>query len=101
MVSGPHIPMDSFLETDIMLAQTTDGFREVLQIKDDTNIFDTLGDASCLETVLTSQPPVLDAPVANPALHTEDAGYEIQPGQELHPVKEILSELMGVSVSYY
>ena len=61
-----------FLETDIMLVQTTDGFREVLQIKDDINIFDTLGDASCLETAWTSQPPVLDAPVANPTLCAED-----------------------------
>ena len=39
-----------------MLVQTIGGFRDVLQIKDDTNVFDTLGDASCLESIWTSQP---------------------------------------------
>ncbi len=70
-------PNGWFLEMDIMLVQTMDGFREVLQIKDDTNVFDTLGNASGLESVWTSQPPVLDAPVANPTLCAEDAGYKI------------------------
>ena len=32
----------AFQEGDLMLAQTTDGLREVLKIKDDVSIYDTL-----------------------------------------------------------
>ncbi len=38
----------AFKENDLMLAQTTDGFHEVLKIKDDIQLYDTLGDASYL-----------------------------------------------------
>ncbi len=67
----------AFKDGDLMLAQITDGFREVLKIKDDVQIFDTLGDTSCLDTVWTNQPPRFVAPVADPVEHAQDAGYTI------------------------
>ncbi len=50
-----------FCECDLMLAQTTDGFREVLSIKDDIQLYKTLGDALCLDTFWTNQPPMFVA----------------------------------------
>ncbi len=63
-----------FQENDLMLAQTTDGFREVLAIKDDIQLYETLGDSSCLDTHWTSQPPLFVAPVVDPIDQAEDAG---------------------------
>ena len=79
-----------------MLAQTTDGFREVLHIKDDIQLYETLGDASCLDTHWTNQPPTFVALVVDPFGQAEDAGYRVQPGQEPRKLKQILSKLMGV-----
>ncbi len=87
---------------DLMLAQTTDGFREVLKIKDDVQIYDTLGDTSYLDTVWTNQPPWFTAPVADPMERANDAGYNIHPGEKPCPLKSILADLMGISEkSYY
>ncbi len=44
----------AFRQLDLMLVQTTDSFCEVLKIKDDVELFDTLGDESYLETIWTS-----------------------------------------------
>ncbi len=89
-------------ESDLMLAQTTDGFREVLCIKDDIQLYETLGDAPCLDTLWTNQPPIFVASVVNPYGHAEDEGYRIQPGQEPRKLKQILSNLMGVlPVTYH
>ena len=88
-------------ETDIIIAQTTDGFCEILQIKDNMNTYDTLGDSSCFDMVWTNQPPVLDAPVDNPDERADDAGYKIHPGDEPHSMRDILSELMGISKATY
>ncbi len=90
-----------FQECDLMLAQTMDGFREVLHIKDDIQLYETLGDSSCLDTHWTNQPPLFVAPVVDLISQAEDTGYRVQPGQEPRKLKQILSELMGVSpVSY-
>ncbi len=86
---------------DLMLVQMTDGFREVLKIKDDVELYDTLGDALCLDSFWTSQPPYFMVPVEDPLERVEDAGYKIQPGQELCSIKTILSELMGVLLNSY
>ncbi len=43
-------------EMDIMIAQTMDDFHEILQIKDDSNTYDTLGDLTCFDTMWTNQP---------------------------------------------
>ena len=64
-----------------MLAQTTNGFCEVLKIKDDVGIYDTLCDASCLDTMWTNQPPRFTAPVPDPMEHAQDTGYIICPGK--------------------
>lgn len=71
-----------FRESNLMLAQTINGFREVLHIKDDIQLYETLGDTSCLDTLWTNQPPTFVALVVDPYGHAEDAGYRIQPGQE-------------------
>ena len=86
---------------NLMLAQTTDGFREVLKIKDDVQIYDTLGDASYLDTVWTNQPLWFTAPVADPVERAIDAGYNICPGKKPCPLKNILTDLMGVSEKSY
>lgn len=93
---------DGLLQTgDLMLAQITDSFREVLKIKDDVELYDTLGDASYLDSFWTSQPPHFTAPVEDPLERAEDAGYKIQPGQEPCGIKTILSKLMGMSPNSY
>ncbi len=89
-------------ESNLMLAQTMDGFCEVLKIKDDVELYDTLpGDATCLDSFWTSQPPRFTAPVEDPHERADDAGYQIQLGQSLWLLKSILSKLMGVFVSSY
>ena len=84
-----------------MLAQTTDGFCKVLKIKDDIQLYDTLGNASCLDSHWTNQPPAFMAPVEDPYEYAEDAGYMITLGQEPQSLRQVLSELMGVSVETY
>ncbi len=84
-----------------MLAQTTDGFYEVLKIKDDIQLYDTLGNASCLNSHWTNQLPVFTAPVEDPYECAEDAGYVITLGQEPRTLRQVLSELMGASVETY
>ena len=71
----------TFQEGDLMLAQTTDKFCKVLKIKDDVGIYDTLGDASCLDTVWTNQPPRFTALVPDQMEHAQDAGYIIYLGK--------------------
>ncbi len=88
-------------EMDIMIAQTMDGFRGILQIKDDTKVFDTLGNTTCLDTIWTAQPPVLDSPVDDPSERADDAGFKLRPGEEPRWVRDILSELMGVPLNVY
>ena len=66
-----------FWECDLMLAQTTNGFREVLCIKDDIQLYETLRDSLCLDTHWTSQPPLFVAPVVDPIGQAEDAGYRV------------------------
>ncbi len=90
-----------FHESDLMLAQTTDGFCEVLRIKDDIQLYETLRDVSCLDTLWTNQPPLFMAPVVDPYGHAEDAGYKVQLGQEPRKLLHILSKLMGVSPVTY
>ncbi len=70
-------------ESDLMLVQTTDGFQEVLKIKDDVKLYDTLGDATCLDSFWTSQPTRFTAPVEDPYERADDADYWIQLGQIL------------------
>ena len=73
----------------------------MLKIKDDVELFDTLGDESCLETLWTSQPPLFTSPVEDPFEHAEDVGYQVRPGEQLRKMTQILSELMGVSEQLY
>ena len=63
-------------ECDLMLVQTMDGFREVLCIKDDIQLYETLGDTSCLDTHWTSQPLLFVAPVVDPIGQAKDIGYK-------------------------
>ena len=94
--------LDRLLQVgNLMLVQTTDGFREVLKIKDDIELYDTLGNALCLDSFWTSQPPCFTVPVEDLLERAEDAGYKIQPGQKLCSIKEILSKLMGMSLNSY
>ncbi len=82
-----------------MIVQTTDSFCEILQIKDDSNTYDTLGDSTCFDTMWTNQPSILDAPVPNPEEWATDAGYTIHLGDDPHSMRDVLSELMGVPKS--
>ena len=88
-------------ETDIMTVQTMDGFCEILQIKDDSNTYDTLGDSMCFDTIWTNQPQILDAPVLNPEEQATDAGYNIHLGDDPCSMRDVLSELMGVPKDTY
>ncbi len=72
----------AFRENNLMLAQTTDSFCEVLKIKDDIQLYDTLGNASYLNSHWTNQPPAFMAPVEDPYECADDAGYMITLGQE-------------------
>ncbi len=88
-------------EMDIMIAQTMDSFCEILQIKDDSNTYDTLADSTCFDTVWTNQLLILDALVLNPEERATDAGYNIHLGDDPHSMRDVLSELMGVPKSTY
>ncbi len=84
-----------------MLAQTTDGFHKVLKIKDNVELFDTLGDELCLETIWTSQLPRFTNPIEDPYERAEDTGCKIRLGEQPRKLTQILSELMGVSEQSY
>ncbi len=84
-----------------MIAQTMDGFCEILQVKDDSNTYDTLGDSTCFDTVWTNQLLTLDSPVYSPVERVKDAGYDIHPGDDPRSMRDVLSELMGVPKDTY
>ncbi len=64
-------------------------------------MYNTLGDAPCLETIWTSQLPVLDSPIDNLEERADDAGFKLHPGEEPRQICDILSELMGVPIDVY